>query len=122
MEKYKLKQEFIEFLNALMAAAPNVVEEKMTPNIQAYIEALNDKKADKPVLTDNGKQVLLYLQQNQDKTLWKARDIAEGLFISSRGVSGSLRKLVNDGFVEKMGDSPTIYSITEKGKNFIIED
>ena len=117
-----MKQEFIEFLNALMAAAPNVVEEKMTSNIQAYIEALNDKKNDKPVLTDNGKQVLLYLQQNQDKTLWKARDIAEGLFISSRGVSGSLRKLVTDGFVEKMGDSPAIYSITEKGKNFIIED
>ena len=52
----------------------------------------------------------------------KARDIAEDLFISSRGVSGVLRKLVNDGFVEKMGESPVIYSITEKGKNFIIEN
>lgn len=105
-----------------MQAAPKVVEEKMTPNIEAYIEALKDKKNDKPVLTDNGKQVLLYLQQNQDKALWKARDIAEGLFVSPRGVSGSLRKLVTDGFVEKMGESPTIYSITEKGKNYIIEE
>jgi predicted transcriptional regulator len=115
-----MKQEFIEFLNALMAAAPNIVEEKMTPNIQAYIEALNDKKNDKPVLTDNGKQVLSYLQQNQDKTLWKARDIAEGLFISSRAVSGTLRKLVSDGFVEKIGSDPAVYTITEKGKNYKI--
>ena len=26
------------------------------------------------------------------------------------------------GFVEKMGESPVLYSITEKGKEFIIED
>ena len=117
-----MKQEFIEFLNALMAAAPNIVEEKMTPNIQAYIEALQDKKEEKPVLTDNGKLILSYLQQHPEKIMLKARDIAEDLFISSRGVSGALRKLVNDGFVEKMGESPVIYSITEKGKNFIIEN
>ena len=105
-----------------MAAAPNIVEEKMTANVKAYIEALNEKEIEKPVLTDKGKQVLMYLQQNQDKTLWKAKDIADGLYASSRGISGSLRKLATDGFVEKMGSSPAIYSITEKGKNFIIED
>ena len=105
-----------------MAAAPNIVNEKMTPSIQAYIDALRDNKNEKPVLTDNGKIILAYLQQHQDKIMLKAKDIAEDLFISSRGVSGSLRKLVNDGFVEKMGESPTIYSITEKGKNYIIEE
>ena len=51
----------------------------------------------------------------------KARDIAEGLFVSSRAVSGSLRKLVTDGFVEKVGQDPAIYTITEKGKNYNIE-
>ena len=122
MEKIKLKQEFIEFLDSLMAAAPNIVNEKMTPSIQAYIDALRDNKNEKPVLTDNGKIILAYLQQHQDKIMLKAKDVAEDLFISSRGVSGSLRKLVNDGFVEKMGESPTIYSITEKGKNYIIEE
>jgi predicted transcriptional regulator len=53
--------------------------------------------------------------------LWKARDIAEWLFISSRTVSGSMRKLVSDGFVEKVGSEPTIYSITELGKNVEIK-
>jgi predicted transcriptional regulator len=53
--------------------------------------------------------------------MWKARDIAEGLFISSRGVSGALRKLVNDGFCEKVGQDPVVYALTEKGKNFVID-
>ena len=105
-----------------MEAAPEVANEKMTANVKAYIEALTDGKNDKPVLTDSGKRILDYLQKNPDKVMLKARDIAEDLYISSRGVSGALRKLVSDGFVEKMGESPVIYSITEKGKNFIIED
>ena len=37
-----MKQEFIDFLNALIAAAPDVAEEKMTENVKAYIDALTD--------------------------------------------------------------------------------
>ena len=117
-----MKQEFIDFLNALMKAAPEVANEMMTPNVQAYIDSLSDTRSDKPVLTDNGKQILIYMQEHLDTPMFKAREIAEGLFISSRGVSGSLRKLVNDGFAEKMGENPVIYALTEKGKNYIIED
>ena len=116
-----MKQEFIEFLNALIAAAPDVAEEKMTENLKAYIDALTDKKAEKPILTDNGKLVLKYLQ-TIEPGLYKAKDIADGMFVSSRNVSGAMRKLVTDGFVEKMGESPVLYMITEKGKEFKIED
>ena len=115
-----VKQEFIDYLNALMAAAPQI---EMSANVKAYIDALMEvDQNEKPILTDNGKQILLYMQQNSEKTTFKAREIAEGLFISSRGVSGSLRKLVSDGFADKLGESPVIYTLTEKGKNFIIED
>lgn len=114
-----MKQEFIDYLNALMAAAPHV---EMSANVKAYIDALTEVQDEKPVLTDNGKQILMYMQQNTDKTAFKAREIAEGLFISSRGVSGSLRKLVNDGFADKMSENPVIYTLTEKGKNYIIEE
>lgn len=116
-----MKQEFIEFLNALIAAAPDVAEEKMTENVKAYIDALTDKKTEKPVLTDSGKLVLKYLQTTEPG-LYKAKDIADGMFVSSRNVSGAMRKLVTDGFVEKMGESPVLYMITEKGKEFKIED
>jgi DNA-binding PadR family transcriptional regulator len=36
-------------------------------------------------------------------------------------VSGAMRKLVTDGFVEKMSDEPVIYTLTEKGKNYKID-
>ena len=116
-----MKQEFINFLNALMAAAPEVVEDKMTDNVQKYIEALTEKTDDKPILTDNGKLILDYLQKHSEMSTFKSRDIAEGLFVSARMVSGSIRKLVNDGFVERIGQDPAVYSITEKGKNFVID-
>ena len=117
-----MKQEFLNFVNALMEAAPEVAESLMTDSIRQYMEALVDTKKDKPVLTDNGKLILKFLQENTENTMWKSKDIAEGLFISSRTVSGAIRKLVTDEFVEKVSQEPVIYTITEKGKNFIIED
>lgn len=116
-----MKQEFLNFLNALMEASPDLTNSLMTDSIKSYVEALSAPGAEKPEITDNGKQILKYLQDNPDKPMLKARDIAEGLFVSSRAVSGSLRKLVTDGFVEKVGQDPAIYTITEKGKNYNIE-
>ena len=46
-----MKQEFIEFLNALIAAAPEVAEKMMTDNVKNYIEALtSNTEVEKPVL------------------------------------------------------------------------
>lgn len=116
-----MKQEFIDFVNALMQAAPDVVEEKMTDNVKAYLDALIGGAENKPDLTENGKVILKYLQENQEVITWKARDIAEGIGISSRGVAGTLRKMVGDAFVEKLGENPAVYTLTEKGKNYIID-
>ena len=114
-----MKQEFIEYLQNLMAAAPQV---PMSENVKKYIDALiNTPVEEKPILTDNGKLILQYLQQNQNESFMRARDIAEGLFVSSRTVTGAIRKLVTDEFVEKMGTDPIMYGLTEKGKNFNID-
>ena len=43
------------------------------------------------------------------------------MLIYSRTVSGAIRKLVTDGFVEKVSQDPVIYSITEQGKNIKID-
>jgi len=117
-----LKQEFLDFLNALMAAAPETAEKLMTDNIKEYIELLSTSKSKKPEVTDNGKNILKYLQENPDCRTWKARDLAEKMGISSRGVSGTLRKLVTDGYCEKISDDPVVYAITEKGINFKIDE
>lgn len=81
----------------------------------------DEQKKDKPLFTDNGKLILKYLQEHDsERSTWKASDVAEGLFVSSRTVSGAIRKLVTDGFVEKVSTDPVVYAITEKGKNIEI--
>ena len=113
------KQEFINFIE--MVLNENKIDE-LPENVRLYWDAFRgaDENGEKPLFTDNGKLILKFLQEHTDTPMWKARDIAEGLFISSRAVSGAMRKLVTDGFVEKVGENPVIYSITDNGKNIII--
>ena len=107
------KDEFIKYVEDLIDG--NHYE--MSENVRLYWEAFKGKtEEDKPLFTDNGKLILQYLKDNQSTPMWKAKDIAEGMFISSRTVSGAMRKLVSDGYVEKVGQDPVIYSLTEKGK------
>lgn len=115
------KQEFIKYVKGLMSGQEEPLE--MNDEARLYWEAFcGTDDVEKPMFTDNGKLILRYLQEHQQEGMWKARDIAEGLFISSRAVSGAMRKLVTDGFVEKVGQDPVIYSLTEKGKEIKIED
>ena len=114
------KQEFIKFVNELIVAAPAVEPNEDAALYWAAFCGL-DENGEKPLFTDNGKLILKFLQEHQDTPMWKARDIAEGLFISSRAVSGAMRKLVTDGFVEKVGQDPTIYSLTDNGKTITVE-
>lgn len=72
---------------------------------------------EKPLFTDNGKLVLSYAIENKEAlgNLFSAKKIGEGLNISSKTVSGAMRKLVTDGYLEKVAVNPVIYSLTEKG-------
>jgi DNA-binding MarR family transcriptional regulator len=72
----------------------------------------------KTAFTDNGKLILQFMEDNVDNfnNLFKAKEIGEGIGITSRTASGAMRKLVSDGYVEKMGTSPSVYALTDKGK------
>ena len=107
-----------KFIKAVDEALFSKVEPcDIDPDVLAYWDALKGKgEEEKPMFTDNGKLVLKYMQENANIPMMKAKDIGEGLFISSRAVSGSIHKLVTDGFVEKVGQDPVVYSLTEKGK------
>lgn len=114
------KQDFINYVEMNLMSKLN--DEEVPENVRIYWEALKSKEEkEKPLFTDNGKLILQYMKDNQATETWKARDIAEGLFISSRTVSGAIRKLVNDGFVEKISKDPVIYSITDLGKTITIK-
>ena len=98
--------------------------EEMPIDVKEFYDILKtgeDTPVEKPLFTDSGLNILEYLQDNIGRPL-KAKDIAEGMNISSRCVSGAIRKLVTDGYVEKFGKSPVIYNLTEKGKNINISN
>lgn len=85
-----------------------------------YFNELKEEKTtnQKTELTENGAKVLKFMQENYQKynNIFKAKEIGEGLFTSGRSVSGSMKKLIAEGFVEKIGGDPVSYAITDKGK------
>ena len=89
-------------------------------NIKRELEALGNTP-EKPPLTENGKNMLKVLQEEFATITFKASDVAASLGTTGRGASGTLRKLVTDGFCDKIGKEPITYMLTEKGKNFVIE-
>ena len=113
-----LKQDFISYVESNFSKNP------MPEDLTEYWEKFKGGSSggDKPQFTENGKKILAFLQMNASTSTWKAKDIADEMFISSRTVSGAIRKLVTDGYVEKVGQDPVIYSITEKGINTKIND
>ena len=50
--------------------------------------------------------------------IFTAKSLGEAIGLGSKVVSGSMRKLVLDGFFEKIGANPVSYAITEKGLSF----
>lgn len=109
------KDNFIEEITQLLQDAP---ENFLSEDALDYWNGLQMGGSDKPQFTDNGKIILQYIKDNKEQynNLFKAKDIGEGLGISSRTASGALRKLVSDGFVEKIESSPVVYAITKAGE------
>lgn len=90
----------------------------LSADAKIYFDALKgggDKE--KPLFTENGKLILQYIRDNKEtyNNLFKAKEIGDGLNITSRTASGAMRKLVTDGFLEKIGENPVVYSLTDKG-------
>lgn len=113
------REKFIELVDKMIEvmdfSASELDENKDA--LDFYAGFKHTQVAEKPKFTENGKMILQYMQQNKDKynNLFKAKDIGEGLGISSKGAAGSMRKLITDGYAEKNGAEPVVYSLTEKG-------
>lgn len=116
------KEKFIECVETALFQKVDINE--IDPDVIAYWEAFKgDAEKDKPMFTDNGKLILKYMQEHAaDMPMGKAKDIGEGLFISSRVVSGAIQKLVKDGYVEKIGSNPVVYALTDEGKTITFDE
>ena len=113
------KEKFIQEVKA----AIDGLEEK-TPEVYFSEDALDfwnglqiGESNGKPKFTDNGKLILNFLKENKEtyNNLFKAKEVGEGIGISSRAASGAMRKLVNDGYIEKIGENPVVYALTLLG-------
>ena len=95
--------------------------EQEFPLAKAFWEDFkNGKSKNSKKMTENGTKLLSWMQENEEKmsNIFTSKEAAEALFTSGRSISGSMRKLVNDGYVEKIGKNPVQYSLTENGKNY----
>ena len=115
------KEKFIKMVEELISN----IDVSEYPNEMRYFESLKEDKSEGG-LTENGQKILSFMQENKEKynNLFKAKDIGEGLGISSKAVSGSMRKLVKDGYINKVGKEPVIYElnaeILTKSKFYVI--
>lgn len=75
------------------------------------------------VMSERGREIIEWLQ-GQARQAYSAREIAEGLFCSSRAIPGAMKKLINDGLVEaeKIGSAPNQYKLTDDGAKLVLDD
>ena len=102
------KEKFIKMVEELISK----IDVSEYPDEMKYFESLKEDKSEGG-LTENGQKILSFMKENKEKynNLFKAKDIGEGLNISSKAVSGSMRKLVKDGYINKVGKEPVIYEL-----------
>lgn len=95
----------------------------LSADARLYFEELKGGKASIGGMTEIGKAVLTWVfNAGPHGTFYSAKTIGEGLFTSSRVVSGAARKLIADGYLEKEGKNPVMYAITADGHNFLLGD
>ena len=106
------KEKFIKEIEELTLSRP------LSEDAMAYFESLKKDKGHSKAITENGIKIIQFMKDNWEirNNVFKAAEIGEGTFMSGRSVSGSMRKLISDGYVVKEGKDPVMYSITEAGK------
>ena len=113
------KEMFIQEVEELIRAEQDIFSD----GARAYFEQLKaTPEKEKVPFTESGAKVLIWMQENYESynNILKAKEIGDGLFCSSRTVSGAMRKLITDGYVSKTEGTPTCYSLTELGMNVTV--
>ncbi len=101
------------------------IEEKINNGLELseaaikYFEKMKEAPAKRDI-TENGEKILKYAQENAESfnNVFTSKSIGENIQMSSRTVSGAMRKLVTDGFFDKEGNNPVMYKITDKGLSY----
>ena len=120
------KEAFIEIVNYFFE--DNDVRFENDENFKLamafWADFKNNKVKNSGAITENGAKLLSWMQENMENmsNVFTSKEAAEALFTSGRSIAGSMRKLVADGYVDKIGKNPVQYALTDKGKNYLFED
>ena len=73
--------------------------------------------------TENGAKILKCMQDNVEPYLntFSSKQLGELLFMPPRSISGSIRKLITNGYVEKHAGNPITYGLTDEGRNLQLD-
>lgn len=104
------KEWFISEIKEILAASPDILSEESK---QFFYENIVGKSKDTK-LSENAEAIIKIMQKNPDKT-FNSKELGEAIGKTSRSASGSMRKLVELGYVDKTGKDPVQYIITTIG-------
>lgn len=92
--------------------------------VRRYWKVLLDGEETDKKVTENGQKILIFMQENEEvmNNIFTSKEIAEALFVSGRSISGSMRKLFGDGYINKEGNNPVKYSLTDLGRNLSLKN
>ena len=111
------KNIFIDTVEELFKAYPMSVPAEALDFFEDYKKG---KSGNAKKFTDKGIAILVAMREIDD---WiTAKSLGERLDVSGRSVSGTMRKLVTDGYIEKKAGNPISYRITNAGKTCNFEE
>ena len=89
----------------------------------SFLDELMEKNSTENILTEVGRKILISMSNNKETYLgvFSSKQLGELLFMSARSVSGSMRKLVTEQYVEKVGQNPVTYKLTDLGETLAKE-
>lgn len=112
------KEEFIKNVEEAIKKNPELFSNDSIEFFEVFKSGKLDAEKKKSMFTEKGKEILIYIQEHyQDfNNTFSSKQIGESMNMPAKSVSGSMRSLVANGFIEKINDKPVVYSLTEKGK------
>lgn len=117
------KDKFVANVTALIEKFPDdfaaICGEDYADTME-YLDNLTHAITPKRGMSENAKKILAFMQENREtaENDFTANGIGESIFLTGRSVSGTMRKLINDGLVRKLdtvGTKFAHYGLTDAG-------
>ena len=119
------KEAFLDYIGRTIEEFDkNLTKTMYGDQVRRYWNVLLNGEETGKKITENGQKILIFMQENEEvmNNIFTSKEIAEALFVSGRSISGSMRKLFGDGYINKEGNNPVKYSLTDLGRNLSLKN